>query len=87
MVCRFHPETSKGLAGVGGRVEISPSPPSSEACDDCQENADAGPINLDDDFPSGDSAPPALPGFLEGFDFPAVGEAKGPANARDQVML
>jgi hypothetical protein len=27
----------------------------------CQENEDAGPIDLDDDFPSGDDAPPAHP--------------------------
>lgn len=33
----------------------------SEACDDCRENADAGPIDLDDDFTSGDDAPPAHP--------------------------
>lgn len=32
-----------------------------EACDDCQENADAGPIDLDDTFPSGDDAPGAHP--------------------------
>lgn len=30
-------------------------------CDDCQENADAGPIDIDDDFPSGDDAPPLHP--------------------------
>lgn len=32
-----------------------------EACDICQDNSDAGPIDLDDDFPSGDDAPPAHP--------------------------
>lgn len=32
-----------------------------DACDDCQENEDAGPIELDDQFPSGDDAPPAHP--------------------------
>jgi hypothetical protein len=30
-------------------------------CDDCQDNADASPIELDDDFPSGDAAPAAHP--------------------------
>lgn len=30
-------------------------------CATCQENADAGPIDLDDDFPSGDDAPTAHP--------------------------
>lgn len=32
-----------------------------EACDECQGNADAGEIPLDDAFPSGDDAPPAHP--------------------------
>src|SRR5262249_39504144 len=31
-------------------------------CPDCQENEDAGPIDLDDVFPSGDDAPLAHPG-------------------------
>lgn len=30
-------------------------------CDDCQDNADEGPIDLDDDFPSGDDSCPAHP--------------------------
>jgi hypothetical protein len=30
-------------------------------CEACQKNADAGPIDLDDDFPSGDAAPTAHP--------------------------
>jgi hypothetical protein len=32
-----------------------------EACDICVENADAGVIGLDEEFPSGDQAPPAHP--------------------------
>lgn len=32
-----------------------------EPCDICLDNADEGPIDLDDDFPSGDSGPPAHP--------------------------
>jgi hypothetical protein len=32
-----------------------------EPCPVCQENADAGPIPIDEDFPSGDSAPLAHP--------------------------
>lgn len=31
------------------------------ACDDCEENANAGVIGIDDTFPSGDDAPPAHP--------------------------
>lgn len=31
-------------------------------CDECQENVDAGEIDLDDDFPSGDDCPTAHPG-------------------------
>jgi SPP1 gp7 family putative phage head morphogenesis protein len=33
----------------------------SDGCDECSENADAGPIDLDDTFPSGDDCPPAHP--------------------------
>lgn len=33
----------------------------SESCDDCQENANAGVIDFDEAFPSGDDAPPAHP--------------------------
>ena len=32
-----------------------------DACDDCQENEAAGAIDLDEQFPSGDDAPPAHP--------------------------
>lgn len=32
-----------------------------DVCDDCQDNADAGAIDLEDDFPSGDDAPPGHP--------------------------
>lgn len=32
-----------------------------DACEDCQENADAGAIDLDEQFPTGDDAPPAHP--------------------------
>ena len=35
-----------------------------EGCADCQDNADASPINIDDTFPSGDSEPPAHPNCL-----------------------
>lgn len=35
-----------------------------EGCDVCQENADAGPINIGDTFPSGDSEPPAHPNCM-----------------------
>lgn len=35
--------------------------PASDPCDDCAANADAGPIALDDTFPSGDDAPPGHP--------------------------
>jgi len=32
-----------------------------EPCDECQENADASPIRIDEVFPSGDTEPPAHP--------------------------
>ena len=35
-----------------------------EGCEDCQENADASPIGIDDTFPSGDSEPPAHPNCM-----------------------
>ena len=35
--------------------------PDAEACEVCLENADAGAIPIEDDFPSGDDAPPAHP--------------------------
>jgi Phage Mu protein F like protein len=35
-----------------------------EGCDDCQENADASPIGIDETFPSGDSEPPAHPNCM-----------------------
>ena len=35
-----------------------------EGCEDCQENADASPIGIDDTFPSGDAEPPAHPNCM-----------------------
>lgn len=35
-----------------------------EGCDICQENADASPINIGDEFPSGDTEPPAHPNCM-----------------------
>jgi len=35
-----------------------------EGCEDCQENADASPIGIDETFPTGDSEPPAHPNCL-----------------------
>lgn len=32
-----------------------------DPCPECEENADASPIPMDEDFPSGDDAPPAHP--------------------------
>jgi hypothetical protein len=36
--------------------------PDGEACPECQANADAGWLDIDDEFPSGDDAPTAHPG-------------------------
>jgi hypothetical protein len=38
------------------RIILSP-----DACPICEENADAGPIKVDEDFPSGDDGPPFHP--------------------------
>lgn len=46
--------------GVDAKKEWDTSG-SAEVCDDCQANEDEGPIDLDDDFPSGDDAPPGHP--------------------------
>lgn len=50
-------------SGVVDQKEWSVSGEDS-VCDECQDNADQGPIDLDDDFESGDDAPPAHPGCL-----------------------
>lgn len=49
---------ARDQAGVAVKKEwiLGPNP-----CEICQENADAGPIDLDDEFPSGDSEPSAHP--------------------------
>ena len=38
-----------------------------DPCDICQGNADVGPIDLDEVFPSGDDAPPGHPNCLPGY--------------------
>lgn len=35
-----------------------------DGCDDCQENADASPIGINDVFPTGDTEPPAHPNCM-----------------------
>jgi hypothetical protein len=35
-----------------------------EGCDLCEENADASPIGIDEEFPSGDTEPPAHPNCM-----------------------
>jgi hypothetical protein len=35
-----------------------------EGCEDCQENADASPIGIDESFPTGDTEPPAHPNCM-----------------------
>ena len=35
-----------------------------EGCEDCQENADASPIGIDETFPTGDAEPPAHPNCM-----------------------
>jgi hypothetical protein len=51
--------------------------PDAEACPICEANGDQGAIDLDDDFESGDDAPPAHPNcFLEGTPILAFGVSK-----------
>lgn len=51
----------RGARDAGNRVKKVWLVSQDGACDDCQDNADAGPIELDDVFPSGDSEPVAHP--------------------------
>lgn len=46
---------------IGVKVQKSWSVSGADCCDECQDNEDAGAIDLDDDFPSGDDAPLAHP--------------------------
>ena len=46
---------------ASGLVEASEWIVGSDDCDECQANADAGPVALGDAFPSGDDMPPAHP--------------------------
>lgn len=46
---------------ASGVVQEKQWDPDDDPCPECQENADAGPIPLDDLFPSGDDASPAHP--------------------------
>ncbi len=57
---RSNLESFHAARRVGVKVKKSwlPDP---DACPICQENGDAGPIDLDDDFPSGDDTVPAHP--------------------------
>ncbi len=60
------------IEGLRGMQEDSGVPATKEwscegnACEICQENQDAGPIPIDEDFPSGDSAPSAHPNCVIG---------------------
>ena len=54
--------TYQGARSIGIKVKKEwIVAPDEKVCDDCAENADAGPIDLDADFPSGDDAPPGHP--------------------------
>jgi hypothetical protein len=50
----------KGARDIGVSIKKSWLA-SAGCCDDCQDNEDEGPIDLDEDFPSGDNAPLAHP--------------------------
>ena len=55
-------EGYKGAASIGVKTKKEWLIADGEnVCDDCQDNADEGPIELDDAFPSGDDAPPGHP--------------------------
>lgn len=50
----------KSARDIGVKVKKAWEP-DEDACPICQDNADQGPIDVDDDFESGDDAPPAHP--------------------------
>jgi hypothetical protein len=56
MTDAFSQATLAKLNDLG--IEYKKSIPVDDPCDDCQENADAGAIPVDDEFPSGDDASP-----------------------------
>jgi hypothetical protein len=66
MISRTEVALAHGKAGDiaardSGRIGQKEWLASSDACDDCIPNQDQGPIELEEDFDSGDSAPPAHP--------------------------
>jgi len=70
-------QTEANDAYNGGRAQIAADlgmdekkwDPDGEACPTCQANADAGWIDIGDDFPSGDDAPTAHPNCDCGTDY------------------
>lgn len=51
----------KGAKSTGMNVKKEWVAGGADPCEDCLENEDEGPIDVDDDFPSGDDASPAHP--------------------------
>jgi len=66
-IIRAHGQGQLAAFRASGVVEQKAwSTAGEDVCDDCQDNEDAGAIDLDDDFPSGDDAPPGHPMCLPG---------------------
>jgi SPP1 gp7 family putative phage head morphogenesis protein len=62
-IIRSHAQGQMAAMRESGVVEQKAwSTAGEEVCDECQDNEDEGAIDLEDDFPSGDDAPPAHPG-------------------------
>jgi hypothetical protein len=59
----------KHEAAKGTGQKFKQSFPGEECCEECQENADAGLIPIDEDFPSGDDCPPFHPACRDGIGY------------------
>ena len=59
----------RALADASGMDQKSWDADGTDACEECTANIDAGWIDIDEDFPSGDDGPTAHPGCDCGLDF------------------
>jgi hypothetical protein len=59
----------KHEAAKGTGQKFKQSFPGEGCCEECQENADAGLIPIDEPFPSGDDCPPFHPSCRDGIGY------------------
>jgi hypothetical protein len=77
MIARTETQTAANAGAVAGYKAAGVTMKEwygEDPCDDCADNVDAGPIGIDEDFPTGDDAPPAHPNaVLSGSSFASYG--------------